>query len=332
MSVSTSRGSSGATARTTPERVLSPCAASTPARRWVSYARSATRSPACRASAVSSSAASIDASKRGAPSTRAADVRPVSRTSSSCRSRSGRQVRTTTSARRALARQSIDRVSSPTTYSRRESNSVPCPRTGATTAPSSWRSRASFSGRNRRLVNGGRTITAQSARRLRCRAATPRGPVSRNVTFADRRSPRRDGSSVVVSRTPAPEARSSRCDRGVAPALGGQASRTQPRILRRPALDSRNVTRAGSSSRVLVAPSRASAAARGEAASDTSTSTHNATAAAAYPTIAPSSGTSRTTTTPASASRAARSVSATGSSPSAVPECPRGRRRAHRRG
>ena len=54
---------------------------------------------------------------------------PVSRTSSTRRSRSGRQVRTITSAARAVARQSIERTSSPATYSRSESNSVPCPRT-----------------------------------------------------------------------------------------------------------------------------------------------------------------------------------------------------------
>ena len=41
------------------------------------------------------------------------------------RSRSGRHVRTTTSERRAVARQSIERTSSPMTYSRSESNSVP---------------------------------------------------------------------------------------------------------------------------------------------------------------------------------------------------------------
>ena len=49
----------------------------------------------------------------GSTPTRPADVRPVSRTSTTRRSRSGRHVRTTTSARRAVARQSIDRTSSP---------------------------------------------------------------------------------------------------------------------------------------------------------------------------------------------------------------------------
>lgn len=61
----------------------------------------------------------------GSTPTRPADVRPVSTTITTLRSRSGRQVRTTTSLRRAVARQSMDRTSSPTTYSRSESNSVP---------------------------------------------------------------------------------------------------------------------------------------------------------------------------------------------------------------
>src|SRR5450756_871639 len=57
--------------------------------------------------------------------------------------RGDRQVRTTTSDRRAVARQSIDRTSSPTTYSRSESNSVPAPLTCTAARPSSSRSRAS---------------------------------------------------------------------------------------------------------------------------------------------------------------------------------------------
>ena len=53
----------------------------------------------------------------------------------------------------------MDRTSSPTTYSRSESNSVPGPRTMLRCWPSSWRSWASFSGRCRRLRNGGSTRT-----------------------------------------------------------------------------------------------------------------------------------------------------------------------------
>ena len=91
--------------------------------------------------------------------TRAAEVRPVSMTQTSRRSRSGRQVRTTTVLRRAVARQSIERTSSPSTYSRSASNSVPWPRPRTASEPSSCRSRDNFSGRNRRDVNGGSTRT-----------------------------------------------------------------------------------------------------------------------------------------------------------------------------
>ena len=64
-------------------------------------------------------------SSRGTSSTRPAEVREVSSTSTTRRSRSGCQVRTTTLRLRAVARQSIERTSSPWTYSRSESNSVP---------------------------------------------------------------------------------------------------------------------------------------------------------------------------------------------------------------
>jgi hypothetical protein len=80
-----------------------------------SNASRSTRSPAREASAVSSSAASSEASRRGTSPTRPAEVRLVSTTSRIVRSRSGRQVRTTTSWRRAVARQSIERTSSPST-------------------------------------------------------------------------------------------------------------------------------------------------------------------------------------------------------------------------
>lgn len=71
-----------------------------------------------------------------------------------CRSRSGRQVRTATVEWRAVARQSMERVSSPGTYSRRLSNSVPSPRVRTLVRPSSSRSRDSLEGRCLRLVNG----------------------------------------------------------------------------------------------------------------------------------------------------------------------------------
>jgi hypothetical protein len=69
-----------------------------------------------------------------------------------------------TSAARADARQSMERTSSPTTYSRSESNSVPGPRIMAADRPSSGRSRSSLAGRWRREVNGGSTRTRHGRR------------------------------------------------------------------------------------------------------------------------------------------------------------------------
>ena len=115
------------------------------------------------------------------------------------RSRSGRQVRTITSPRRAVARQSMDLTSSPMTYSRRESNSLPWPRSSDRCCPSSWRSRDSFSGRCRRLWNGGSTRTVHGACRLAWRAASPSGPSERTVTAAAALSPRRLGVRVVAT-------------------------------------------------------------------------------------------------------------------------------------
>lgn len=117
----------------------------------------------------------MQASRRGASPMRTALVRPVSSTQNTRRSRSGRQVRTTTSWARALARQSIDRTSSPITYSRRLSNSVPWPRPRVTADPSTTRSRASFSGRIRRdgkrgstrSVHGGVSFSFHPWRRCR---------------------------------------------------------------------------------------------------------------------------------------------------------------------
>jgi hypothetical protein len=82
-----------------------------------------TRSPALEASAASSSADSNAVSMRGSLSMRAAELRPLSMMITTRRSRSGRHVRTTRrvperfvgSLRRAVARQSIERTSSPRT-------------------------------------------------------------------------------------------------------------------------------------------------------------------------------------------------------------------------
>ena len=181
-SVSTRLDSSGAMALT---RVVRSSVGDAPTTRALvvrSKASRSTRSPARDASAASSNAASMAASRRGASPTRPADVRPVSRTSSRWRSRSGRQVRTMTSAARAEARQSMDRTSSPGTYSRNESNSLPCPRTMTRVRPSSSRSRASFAGRCRLDRNGGSTRTRQGTTCEPCRAARPNGPADRTVT------------------------------------------------------------------------------------------------------------------------------------------------------
>ncbi len=193
-------------------------------------------SPARDASAASSSAASIDQSSRGQPlgslavgstPTRPAAVRPVSSTMTTRRSRSGRQVRTTTSARRAVARQSIERTSSPTTYSRSESNSVPCPRVSTGSSPSISRSLASRDGKCLRDRNGGRMRT--------CRRHVVRSLPARQAERADRA--RGDCRCLLVA---APDrlqpgdsvdalcraTRSTAMACGAARALGGQASRT----------------------------------------------------------------------------------------------------------
>ncbi|CQD23287.1 hypothetical protein BN970_05724 [Mycolicibacterium conceptionense] len=188
---STSAGCNGAIAATSEASSSVREAPQTPARATRSMARKSTWSPAREASAANSSAASIDQSSRGHPPgssavgstpTRPAEVRPVSSTITTRRSRSGRQVRTTTSARRAVARQSIERTSSPTTYSRSESNSVPWPRISTGIAPSSCRSLASLDGRCLRDRNGGRIRTFPGRRCERCLPASPNGPTERTVT------------------------------------------------------------------------------------------------------------------------------------------------------
>jgi hypothetical protein len=114
-SASTRSGSRSAIASTSRGSTSVREAPSTLARTRRSIAIMSTRSPALVASAASSNAASIAASSRGASPTRPADVREVSSSSITRRSRSGRQVRTTTCWRRAVARQSIERTSSPMT-------------------------------------------------------------------------------------------------------------------------------------------------------------------------------------------------------------------------
>ena len=154
------------------------------------------------------------------------------------RSRSGRQVRTATVVWRAVARQSMERVSSPGTYSRRLSNSVPSPRVRTLVRPSSSRRRASFEGRCLRLVNGGRTRTVQGTWWVPWREKRPRGPYERMVTRSAWRSPRRVGRRRVVRRrrSPAGTVRRWREASTSVPGcqlLGGQASRRWARSGRR---------------------------------------------------------------------------------------------------
>ena len=173
----------------------------------------------------------MEASRRGASPTRPAEVRPVSRTRRMWRSRSGRQVRTATVVWRAVARQSMERVSSPGTYSRRLSNSVPSPRVRTLVRPSSSRRRASFEGRCLRLVNGGRTRTVQGTWWVPWREKRPRGPYERIVTRSAWRSPRRVGRRRVVTRRRSPAGTVRRWREAVTSVpgcqlLGGQASRS----------------------------------------------------------------------------------------------------------
>ena len=200
------------------------------------------RSPAREASAASSSDASNAVSMRGSSAMRAAEVRPESTTSTTRRSRSGRQVRTTSltpplagSRRRAVARQSSERTSSPRTYSRSESNSVPCPRTITLVRPSSSRSRASRDGRCLRDANGGSTridpATADRrlARRDPQRAERAHGHVRGPALAAAHRGQRgRDDAALAGA-----AGRTARRV-GRAPADGCQASRRMPCTVRRP--------------------------------------------------------------------------------------------------
>ena len=102
---------------------------------------------------------------------------------------------TSGSACRAVARQSIERTSSPRTYSRIESNSVPWPRMSSGVRPSSSRRRVSRDGRWTREWNGGSTRMRPGAASVACRDQRPSGPAERIVTCSVRRSPRRHGVS-----------------------------------------------------------------------------------------------------------------------------------------
>ena len=150
----------------------------------------------------------------------------------------------------------MDRTSSPRTYSRRESNSVPCPRTWTLVLPSSSRSRASRDGRCRRDVNGGRTrmLPATASRALR--PAMPRGPAERTANPALRSSPRRRGSREVTTRPEPPGSIRITAVPVTAPAVGCHASRTRIRRARVPVLTTVAVTCAGWSRSTFAGPER----------------------------------------------------------------------------
>ena len=75
-----------------------------------------------------------------------------------------------------VARQWIERTSSPRTYSRMESNSVPCPRISSGVRPSSSRRRVSRDGRWAREWKGGSTRTRPGAASVAWRDHSPSGP------------------------------------------------------------------------------------------------------------------------------------------------------------
>ncbi|CFR39308.1 Uncharacterised protein [Mycobacterium tuberculosis] len=183
-----------------------------------------------------------------------------------------------TSARRALARQSIERTSSPTTYSRSESNSVPWPRINVGNSPSISRSLPSLDGRCLRDRNGGSTRTKPGTDCELCRPANPSGPIERAVTIAARWSPRRTGRSAVCTCWRCPAATSTSWVCGCARALGGQASRTWPRNRRRPPLQSSRLASTGCPSRAEVYGERVKRNLRVLAASRVSTVTATASA------------------------------------------------------
>ena len=201
-----------------------------------SPATTSTRSPARAASAVSSSAGVhrrvearhvVDPARRGARRCRARG-RPDGR------ARAARCGRRPSGCVRSPASRSL-RTSSPRTYSRSESNSVPWPRTRTAARPSSSRSRASRLGRCLRDSNGGSTRTAPAPSRVAagrrdragpgCARVTPSGPQVAAPRRAQRRWP-------AAARSPGCEPRAG-AGSGRARRVGCQASRTQPRSRRR---------------------------------------------------------------------------------------------------
>ena len=154
----------------------------------------------------------------------------MSSTRSTRRSRSGRQVRTTTCGRRAVARQSIERTSSPLDVLAQRVE------LGALAADPDRRASVQLAqpGQPRRQVLAARRTAAARASRPatpgdRCRPAEPERAEQRTVTRSASRSPRRVGSSSVVSRRRSPPGSRAGAALPVAPADGCHASRSQPR-------------------------------------------------------------------------------------------------------
>ncbi len=272
-SVSTRRACTGAMASVRAGRSAAPSTPVTRALVTLSCMSRCTWSPARAASAESRSAASSAASSRVPSPTRAAAVRPVSTMRTTCRSRSGRQVRSIVVPARAVARQSMERTSSPRTYSRKESNSVPCPRTWMLVFPSSSRSRASREGRCLREEKAGSTRIAPRTGCSACRPASPRGPRERSTTKALTSSPRRLGRRGMSTRRRSPGGMRRCCRSDGAPAVGCHASRSRTSSVRVPRFCTATLTGTCSPSRARDGTRRVTVAARGSPARTTSTAT-----------------------------------------------------------
>ena len=248
----------------------------------------------------------------------------MSSTSTTRRSRSGCQVRTTTVRVRAVARQSIERVSSPRTNSRSESNSVPRPRTRTAARPSSSRSRASREGRWRRDSKAGRLLTAPGTSVVRCRAVRPSGPGQRTVTPVARRSPRRRGCRGVVRTARSPGDSEIRWRLPVAPAVGCHASRSSARTRRSPPASTTRVVAVSSPRRTGPVGRRTTWTRVGAGATNQSTATSTSTASSHNHAV-DQAGRSTTGTIPSRSSSGTRPVRAISAAPGPSPSPSAGR-------
>ena len=171
----------------------------------------------------------------------------------------------------------MDRTSSPSTYSRSESNSVPWPahqhRGPAVELPQPGQLAGQVPARGeRRAARAPATATRQRA----CRAASPSGPTLRTVTRSGQRG-RRAASARSVVTDPPPLARPARRAGGAASAA---PARRRPGVAEHAAHAARGrgsprsaCTAAGSPSRTAASARRATRSAAAAAASATSTAT-----------------------------------------------------------